>query len=352
MAKWNENKVDPIDIHGGQEFSSGDNLSVTEINAIVNNSFYASKVAKKVDDAIKDVVEGKGTVVYEGDSPVPVVNFKSNPQEQLDALNNQVSNVSNPNLLINGDFRVNQRGQTSYSGGNTYCVDRWYLQENTLTFDVATKTLTNNGTNTAYMYQKSEDLSDMLGKDITISAKIDGVVYSRAITFPTTLPTSDMAIGNGFGFNKGVVYIYYYSGAKVFGYVIQLNAGQSIQFGYCKIEQGNVATPNSPRPYAEELALCQRYYVKVCLQGVGYGLSGKDVYPLLPTPVTLRTSPTIETGKTIYINGNGAYIGTAESYGIAGLYSNAVKLYVINQYIESAVIYCIEGGEISLDAEL
>ena len=32
--------------------------------------------------------------------------------------------LSNPNLLINPDFRVNQRGQNEYSTG--YTVDRWY----------------------------------------------------------------------------------------------------------------------------------------------------------------------------------------------------------------------------------
>ena len=33
-------------------------------------------------------------------------------------------NYSNPNLLINPDFRINQRGQAEYTSG--YTVDRWY----------------------------------------------------------------------------------------------------------------------------------------------------------------------------------------------------------------------------------
>ena len=39
---------------------------------------------------------------------------------------------SNPNLLINPDFKINQRGETSYTSEvahtikNVYSVDRWY----------------------------------------------------------------------------------------------------------------------------------------------------------------------------------------------------------------------------------
>lgn len=262
---------------------------------------------------------------------------------------------SNPNLLINGDFRVNQRGQTSYTGGNTYCVDRWYLQENTLTFDVTTKTLTNNGTTNAYMYQKSEDLSDMLGKDITISAKIDGVVYSRVITFPTTLPSSDMAIGNGFGFNKGVVYIYYYSGAKVFGYVLQLNAGQSIKLDYCKIEQGTIATPNILRPYAEELALCQRYYLNIKemynAMGVAYatGTSGASVN--ITTPVTMRTPKTISF-NVLYAYRSGQTFEVSDMSGILGNPTNSIRVRVVatSDYTIGQVINLILTG--TIDAEI
>ena len=43
------------------------------------------------------------------------------------AVNEHFGNISNANLLINGNFQVNQRGQTTYIQTNTwkYSVDRW-----------------------------------------------------------------------------------------------------------------------------------------------------------------------------------------------------------------------------------
>lgn len=63
MAEWNKNKVDPINLHGGQEFSKGDNLAIDELNAIVNNSFYASEKASRAIELAEGAVEGQGTPV-------------------------------------------------------------------------------------------------------------------------------------------------------------------------------------------------------------------------------------------------------------------------------------------------
>lgn len=40
MAKWSRDKVEPQDINGGQEFTPNSDLTIAELNAMVNNSFY------------------------------------------------------------------------------------------------------------------------------------------------------------------------------------------------------------------------------------------------------------------------------------------------------------------------
>ena len=40
MAEWSRNKANSANINGGKEFTSDDDLSVAELNAMVNNSFY------------------------------------------------------------------------------------------------------------------------------------------------------------------------------------------------------------------------------------------------------------------------------------------------------------------------
>lgn len=44
MSAWNRNKVDPSQINNGKEFTEDDILTVDELNAMVNNSFYGADV--------------------------------------------------------------------------------------------------------------------------------------------------------------------------------------------------------------------------------------------------------------------------------------------------------------------
>lgn len=66
MAEWSKNKVDPSNLHGGQEFVKGDNLAVDELNAIVNNSFYASGKSERAEQLAESAVKGNGTLVTIG----------------------------------------------------------------------------------------------------------------------------------------------------------------------------------------------------------------------------------------------------------------------------------------------
>lgn len=56
MANWSKNKTVPSAINDGKEFTTKDNLAINELNAIVNNSFYASEISEtsiaKADSAV------------------------------------------------------------------------------------------------------------------------------------------------------------------------------------------------------------------------------------------------------------------------------------------------------------
>lgn len=66
MAEWNKGKVLPSAINGGQEFTKKDNLAVNELNAIVNNSFYASEKSERAESLAESAVKGNGTLVTIG----------------------------------------------------------------------------------------------------------------------------------------------------------------------------------------------------------------------------------------------------------------------------------------------
>lgn len=48
MAQWSKNKVLPENINGNQEFTRDNNFTIEELNAIVNNSFYASDMVESM----------------------------------------------------------------------------------------------------------------------------------------------------------------------------------------------------------------------------------------------------------------------------------------------------------------
>jgi hypothetical protein len=77
-----------------------------------------------------------------------------------------------------------------------------------------------------------------------------------------------------------------------------------IQFTGVQLEKGSVATPFEVRPYATELALCQRYYHRTCNTGavpiicpltIISSTIAEGVYKL---PVTMRIVPALATSGT------------------------------------------------------
>ena len=71
-----------------------------------------------------------------------------------------------------------------------------------------------------------------------------------------------------------------------------------------QLEVGSTATSFDYRPYGTELALCQRYYYKVFpaennkAYGNGTSVDSTSMYNLVPSPVTMRTTPSLQTTGT------------------------------------------------------
>ena len=213
-----------------------------------------------------------------------------------------INQISNPNLLINGDFRVNQRGEATYNntnaGNNKYTVDRWihYVSNDyTLTQNTGSGiTVVNSSDGNADFAQIIENGYNLLnGKIVTASVKSNGTVYSVKHTISTN--TSNHIDFSG---TDCSLYIECTSSNLVKVW-FRVRAGKSVSIDYIKLEIGEVATPFSPRPYAEELALCQRYFLRLGSTvdkniGLGYSNSaGSYIYVQVPTPTTMRSSFTL-----------------------------------------------------------
>lgn len=214
-------------------------------------------------------------------------------------------NVVNANFLINGDFRVNQRGESVYNlTGTKYTVDRW------LGFSGLEVSVVSNGgvivenTNSSgggWFQQKFEENFEVFkDKTITISAKVGGKLYSGTATIPESEPAVqtniiDVLLED----NNHLRLTYLTNGQIVFNFYV--NAGTTLEIEYAKLEFATSATDFEPRPYAEELAKCQRYYEKIDISNVGnkyqifaYARTSYTLYtPQISLAVAKRIPPTI-----------------------------------------------------------
>lgn len=207
-------------------------------------------------------------------------------------------NVSNPNLLLNGDFRINQRGKDTYTpkGSFTYCYDRWRLWNANSQVNTLTKTISL--AQNDIFDQAIEDYNSLQGKQLTASCKLTSLSASSGLVLSIvwTGGGKNVAITSADQIFQVTATIPTTQLATVRVY-IQNTTSANISFSpeYIKLEVGAVATAYSPRPYAEELALCQRYYFKLLQTNAvltGFAFSTTEARSFFNFPCEMRISPT------------------------------------------------------------
>ena len=176
--------------------------------------------------------------------------------------------ASNPNLLINPNFAINQRGQTEYTASG-YTVDRWQISNSArltphdgyITFESTVDKAT------PPLFQKFENPTALSGKTVTLSFDFDLKTEGAWI--------SVQAVTNG-SWNPSVPI--YDTGRSIKSTVITLPENltdlrlalvihgtdsaplATVDIYGAKLELGEIATPFTPPDPATELAKCQRYY--------------------------------------------------------------------------------------------
>ena len=278
----------------------------------------------------------------------------------------KIGNLSNPNLLINPNFAINQRGQTSYTGA-VYGVDRWKgYQLNVMVCTPSTNGVTltapESSTGTGALYRQiiePEQVARLAGKTITFSFMAtnrgSATIYMRCLTPASVGDTPSIASGETKIVTKTVTLA-----ADITELQLVFRKGNGtldVDINWAKLEIGSVATEFSPPSIAEELPKCQRYYQKVKLQGGAITASTtKNIYPMIPLPTTLRTKPSITVTTYPSIRGEGSnYQSTnSDSITVNSNESNGVILAIVcgADHFTANKVYSLANGECSLDAEI
>ena len=157
-------------------------------------------------------------------------------------------------------------------------------------------------------------------------------IFSKTITLPNSLNSLELQIIKSSG---------------------ELNC----EIEYVKVEIGSIATAYSPRPYAEELAMCQRYYQDCRINIAVLANTITILYPNIPLIQTLRTDPTITitTMPSLRGNGSGSGVFTISSITFNSLKDNSLQLLCKvddSTPVQSNYVYQLVNGYLTIDAEI
>lgn len=263
----------------------------------------------------KQVTELDSLPSFTDNSLLPVHNGAGLKKGLLSQLANYLgTKFSNPNLLINPDFKVNQRGQSTYSSTGASCtVDRW-LGTNVQTVVNSDGTVSVSSlSGTGYYTQHEESIS--YGKH-TYSIYVQ-VITGTVKAFYKSKDSKDIELGT---LKQGLnTFTSSDDGFKSF--FLAIEGGSSVTLKYAKVEQGTVATTFiAPNP-TEELVKCRRYYNFIVAHF--YGPSNPDgfINEDLATLRDFRTKPTFDI-KSTFSNGV-----TESSLVMKGSSANGYYLY-------------------------
>lgn len=270
--------------------------------------------------------------------------------------------VGNPNLLYNGSLSVNQRGQTSYLQSWGYSIDGWVLIGD---FNYSTKTLTFDASNNiarfgldaiSYMRHAIVDVDSSDFGRYTLSAKVDGTVYSKSFYLGNT-SYSD-------AYDMGSFYFTYekFTGVSTWWFGIGVVPGEtgpgSVSIEWVKLEKGTQATNYTPKSYLDELNECRKYYIKYPswqMLGSGYiNWEGKQAHVLIPVGQQMRTNPTASTISCELYCGNGSIISWGPGAPPAITRPGWVSLQFDGSFTQLNQTCCLvtQGTQLELSAEI
>lgn len=297
---------------------------------------------------------------FENATSVKYSNTKSqiaatNAQDAIDELvdnqyktNVNLAQLSKPNLLINADFQVWQRGEsleTTKVNAFGYSADRWcyYASE--------TKTIkkVDNGVYTEANLNQFLENKLKSGEPYVLSAMIDGEIHTLNI------------VG---GVENENLRLRYAIGTSYDRIEILLRQGQesgeisSATISWVKLEVGTLRTPFVPRLYGEELLLCQRYYyvLPYAQYTINSGGTGNCYLHSEWVRNHMRGSKTVlSTLTSVRVGSNNAYNQyniTLMSYDEDAIYIRLPTLENTNRYKSLYMWYPNKTDKIVVDAEI
>lgn len=291
----------------------------------------------------KQVTELDALPSFTDTSLLPVHNgagLKKGTLSQL--MDYMAERFSNPNLLLNSNFRVDQRGRGTYSNNTTkptYTLDRWISINAQVVYNIdGTATITSLATTDTSSWFK-QILAHAINDTCTLSCNITAVTGNAYLYNQR----------NGKKIVKGLntVTLSYLKEAS-----IELKQGASITIEWIKLEKGSKATTYVAPNYAEELQKCMMYYNQLKTSLNGYFTT--QTYVSSDSLLNIRTKPTIKCVGSFWLY----YWGGNTKYNFSGVetaltkYNEITLLLAPTSTVQNCTLVFDEDSYIELDAEI
>lgn len=326
-----------VDIRGptgatGPAVSDGDKGDITvsslgTVYTVDNDVVTNAKLANMATATIK------GRVTASTGDPEDLTPAQARTVAQIDTWN------GGRNLVINGDFRINQRAYAGTAvGAGVYTFDRWKAGASGVTFAASGG---NASISAGSLVQVIEGASIAYSGTYVINwvgtstCTVDGVAKTKGQTFTLTQGTNCTVI-----FSTGTV-------------------------GSVQVEFGVIPTAFETRHYGHELMLCQRYYVRFGQTGVitigsGFSVSTLICISYVALPVPMRAIPVLSMSAASAITAD-SQGGTGGTTSVVITSTSPAGRTAVDLFITTSGSYAVPtpilvrvaaNGWLGLDAEL
>lgn len=203
------------------------------------------------------------------------------------------------NLIVNGDFQINQRGEITYYANGTdwiFTVDKWKINNHS-------KLYVNDGY--IRFHKVDSNQQALLNQKVETKGKSVTVIKVKSINGTATVRFGDSTVTKTIT-QSGVFTIKNDVPISAIGIDLVTN-GHYIDIEYIDIFEGDIAYPHIKKSYAEDLAECQRYlmfydFLKIQGRLSYYDKKNNAFISDVFLPSTFLTKPTIKNGvaKIVY----------------------------------------------------
>lgn len=315
---------------------------------------YAGNYAVQAEDAADraEQIVGGQFVSYGGNQGL------SDTQKEQ-ARKNIAAGGTNPNLLDNPFFIINQRGfTTSTETNNIFSVDRWLINNGGGTI---TKTANgikiNNTSGTRYnTFQQRFGADELAGKTVTLSIDTVDAIYKQTFTIPAR--TSSVQTMCNWAWKTGCnlrFYVETTSANASYNVQIYVANGYSTDLRAVKLELGTASTLANDVPPKEEQATadCKLYFQRIQQEDgytapVGFGIvaaSTTILRTLIPLSSPLRKAGSLTATATnigqMRVQGNGSNLTPTAITGCGVLNGHAIVDITVNGTLANNQFYTL-----------